>query len=80
MFTDFYAATDVAASYDPVQIWDPVNPENNVARSYSDLDRKRLVERAAESLDAISWAAQSPTKTTANECWRTVLGPTFGGA
>lgn len=79
VFTDHYAKTDVASSFDSIQVWDPVNPANNVAASYTDSDRKRLVERAADCLDAIVWAAQAPTKTIANECWRKLLGPTFGG-
>jgi tRNA nucleotidyltransferase (CCA-adding enzyme) len=80
VFTDYYEATAVSSCYDPIQVWDPVNPSNNVAGSYTDTDRKRLVERAAESLDAIVWAAQAPTKSIANESWRRLLGPTFGGA
>jgi hypothetical protein len=80
VFTDYYKAGDVATSYDAIQVWDPVNPANNVAGSYTHTERKRLVERAAESLDAIVWARQTPTKGTANECWRSLLGPTFGGA
>lgn len=80
VFSDHYAADAVAASFDPIQVWDPVNPTNNVASSYTDTDRKRLVEHSADCLDAIVWAAQAPTKSIANECWRRLLGPTFGGA
>jgi tRNA nucleotidyltransferase (CCA-adding enzyme) len=79
-FSDHYDADAVPACFDPIQVWDPVNPTNNVASSYTDTDRKRLVERAADCLDAIVWAAQAPTKSIANECWRRLLGPTFGGA
>ena len=80
VFTDFYAGDDVSSTYDPIQIWDPVNPENNVARTYSDADRKRLVDRAGHALDDVAYAALAPTKGAANDAWRNVFGPSFEGA
>lgn len=79
-FADCYNPSDVAASSDPVQVWDPVNPENNVARSYTDADRARLVACANAALEEIVWAATAPTKADANDAWRAVLGPGFEGA
>lgn len=80
VFTDFHAASDVGESTDPIRVWDPVNPSNNVARSYTAGDRDRLVAFAANALDEVSWAAQAPTKGAANDAWRTLLGPSFQGA
>lgn len=80
MFDDFYAHSEVSASADPIQVWDPVNPENNVARTYSDSDRDRLVKTAAAALDDVVWATQAPTKGDANDAWRNVFGPGFEGA
>ncbi|MEV6985806.1 CBASS oligonucleotide cyclase [Sphaerisporangium sp. NPDC051017] len=80
VFDDFYDSADVAASTDPIQVWDPVNPTNNVARSYADHHRIRLVDRAAASLDEISWAATAPGAGAVNEAWRTLFGPSFAGA
>jgi len=79
-FTDFYGAGELTTSYDPIQIWDPVSPGNNVARSYTDADRKRLGDCAAEALEDVSWAALAPTKGAANDAWRKLLGPSFEGA
>jgi tRNA nucleotidyltransferase (CCA-adding enzyme) len=79
VFTDNYRATEVVWSADPIQIWDPVNPTNNVAATYSDDDRRRLVARADADLDAISWAAAAPTKGAAIDAWRTLFGPSFSG-
>lgn len=79
-FTDFYAASAVTATSDAIQVWDPVNPANNVARTYTDNDRQRLVKAATTALEEIAWAAHAPTKGDANEAWRTVLGPGFEGA
>jgi hypothetical protein len=80
MFSDFYDPADVATSYDPMQVWDPVNPTNNVARSYTDGDRQRLVKAATAALDDIVWATQAPTKGDANDAWRNIFGPGFEGA
>jgi tRNA nucleotidyltransferase (CCA-adding enzyme) len=80
VFTDYYKASKVAQSYDPVRIWDPVNPANNVAKGYTDYDRQRLVERCSQALDQVSWAAMAPTNGAAVDAWRTLFGPTFSGA
>ena len=80
IFTDYYKKTSVTSTSDPIQIWDPVNPANNVARTYTEADRQRLVKTATAALEEITWAAQAPTKGDANDAWRTVLGPGFEGA
>jgi tRNA nucleotidyltransferase (CCA-adding enzyme) len=79
-FEDYYSLDAITASTKPIQVWDPVNPDNNVASSYTDQDRGRLVDRASASLDAVSWASQAQTKGDANEAWRTLFGPSFEGA
>lgn len=80
VFTDFYAVGDVTASNDPIQVWDPVNSENNVVRSYTDGDRQRLVKAATTAMEEVAWGAQAPTKGDANAAWRTIFGPGFEGA
>jgi tRNA nucleotidyltransferase (CCA-adding enzyme) len=79
-FDDYDAASDVPFSDDVIRIWDPVNSANNVASAYTDSDRQRLVRRAGEALDQITWAATARTKGAAVDAWRTVFGPTFQGA
>ena len=80
VFTDNYAETEIGWSADPIQVWDPVNPLNNVAATYSDDDRRRLVGRAEAALDQITWAAAASSKGAAIEAWRTLFGPSFPGA
>ena len=80
IFTDFYVKTGVASDGKPIQVWDPVNPANNVARTYTESDRQRLVKTATTALEEITWAVVAPTKGDANDAWRTVLGPGFEGA
>jgi tRNA nucleotidyltransferase (CCA-adding enzyme) len=80
IFTDFHPETAVTATSDPIQIWDPVNPANNVARTYTEADQQRLVKTATAALEEIAWAAQAPAKGDANDGWRSVFGPGFQGA
>ncbi|MFE1367224.1 CBASS oligonucleotide cyclase [Streptomyces anulatus] len=80
VFTDYYAADQAAPSHEPIQVWDPVNPDNNVASTYLEADRLRLVDHANTALEAIVWAACAPTKGDANDAWRELFGPTFQGA
>ncbi len=72
--------TAVTATSDAIQVWDPVNPANNVARTYTEADRQRLVTTATSALEEITWAAHAPTKGEANDAWRSLLGPGFEGA
>lgn len=62
-----------------MEIFDPVNPRNNVARGYDAADRKRIVDAASEALDAITEARYATTKAQAVECWQVVLGDRFRG-
>jgi tRNA nucleotidyltransferase (CCA-adding enzyme) len=79
VFEDFYGADEVVACSDPIQVWDPVNPENNVASTYVELDRRRLVERAEAALESVAWAAMVSTKGDATDAWRELFGPAFPG-
>ena len=38
-----------------MQVWDPVN-SNNVARTYTEADRQRLVAAATATLESVAWA------------------------
>lgn len=80
LFTDYYQANDIDTCTDPVQVWDPVNPSNNVTRGYSDYDRQRLVTRCSEALDKVNTASAATNKTSAVAAWKTLFGPTFPGA
>ena len=79
-FTDFYAASELpGSSTAEIEIYDPVNAENNVASRYTRTERLRIVEAAADALDAITDAAYEDGKGRAVDLWRRVLGPGFNG-
>lgn len=79
-FDDYYPESDIETCYDAVQVWDPVNPANNVTRGYTDEDRQRLIQRCSEALDQIAIASAATNKTVAVAAWKTLFGPTFPGA
>jgi tRNA nucleotidyltransferase (CCA-adding enzyme) len=77
-FSDFSSAgkppeRDAAA----IRIYDPVNNLNNVAASYSDSDRRAIVEAANDAFDALTFARSASTKAKAIEQWREVFGTSF---
>ena len=80
VFTDYYQASEVDICVDAVQVWDPVNPSNNVTQGYSDSDRLRLVQRCSEALDKVNTASSATNKTAAVTAWKSLFGPTFPGA
>ena len=77
VFTDFYSGHKIGKSAAAIQVWDPVNPGNNIVGGYTELDRARLVQTAKVAFEEISWAASAPTKGDAIAAWRTLLGPSF---
>jgi len=79
-FTDYYAASALpAASGKPIEVFDPVNPTNNVAAIYDDAQRKKIVSAAQDALEAITEARFATTRGRAIECWQDVLGSSFRG-
>ncbi|MDA8186453.1 MAG: CBASS oligonucleotide cyclase [Actinomycetota bacterium] len=78
-FDDYYDFATIPSIDDPIRIIDPVNPANNVCKSYTRADRDQLLEAAADALDAVTAARYGTTKGYAVECWQRVLGPTFRG-
>jgi hypothetical protein len=79
-FTDYYPAAKLPGPTGAaIEIFDPVNPSNNVAYRYSTAERDRIVEAADEALGAITEARYATTKAQAMACWQVVFGPSFRG-
>jgi tRNA nucleotidyltransferase (CCA-adding enzyme) len=78
-FEDYYDLTAIPPSSDPIRVIDPVNPNNNVCKSYTAADRNQLLEAANDALDAVTAARYGTTKSYSVECWQRVFGPTFRG-
>jgi len=79
IFTDYHAARQFASTSDPVQVFDPVNPENNVADGYTRNDKSAIVSAAATAADAVDGAIYAPTKTDAVRYWQKIFGSSFQG-
>ena len=79
-FTDYYTASKLPGpTGKAIEIFDPVNENNNVASVYDDTHRKKIVTAAQDALEAISEARFATTRGRAIECWQDVLGPSFRG-
>ena len=79
VFADHYPASDVAKVKDPVQIFDPINCANNVARLYTEAQADAIVEAALDAGDAIDAALTAPTKQLTVYYWQKVFGNAFQG-
>ena len=79
-FTDYYQTSRLPGPTGAaIEVFDPVNAENNVTDKYTWADRQALVEAAEEAADAIREAYYATTKGRGVELWQVVLGPSFRG-
>ena len=76
-FEDNYSASKVGVFTDPVQIIDPVNPDNNVARLYTKQNIDAIIDAALDAGDAIDAALYAPTKQLTVGYWQQVFGSSF---
>jgi tRNA nucleotidyltransferase (CCA-adding enzyme) len=77
-FTDFYGSSDLPSSTGAaMEIFDPVNPENNVSLRYTESNRTAIVAAAEAAADAIAEAHYSDTKGRAVQRWQSILGASF---
>ncbi len=80
IFDDYYPLSDVQTERTGIiEIFDPVNPSNNIVDKYTIVDRDRIIQAAGDAGDAIAEAHYATTKARAVECWQRVLGPSFRG-
>lgn len=77
VFPDYYDPAQCKTTSDPIRIWDPVNPQNNIASLYDAAHRSKIIEAALDAGDAIDAAARAMTKAETLRYWRKVFGPTF---
>lgn len=76
-FTDYYPLSSIGSFYDPIQIIDPVNAQNNVSRLYTTANRNDIVDAALDAGDAIDAALAAPSKQLTVGYWQKVFGSTF---
>jgi hypothetical protein len=76
-FTDYYQASALVHYPDRVKMIDPVNPENNAAKLYSNSEANAIVEAALEAGDAIDAAIYATTKEKTVYYWQKVFGNSF---
>lgn len=77
VFSDYYKPSTVGSLTDEVQIIDPVNAGNNVARLYTSANADAIVDAALDAGDAIDAALAAPTKQLTVAYWQKVFGSSF---
>ena len=77
VFDDYYGASEVDSFSEPIQIIDPVNPENNVSKLYTCSQADAIVDVALDAGDAIDAALRAPTKGETVYYWQKVFGSSF---
>lgn len=77
VFSDYYKPSAAGSLSDEVQILDPVNAQNNVARLYTPANADAIVEAALDAGDAIDAALAAPTNQLTVAYWQKVFGSSF---
>lgn len=77
VFSDYYKPSTAGSLTDEVQILDPVNAQNNVARLYTAANADAIVDAALDAGDAIDAALAAPNKQLTAAYWQKVFGPSF---
>ena len=77
VFSDYYPASSVGTFPDTVQIIDPVNATNNVARLYTTTNADAIVDAALDAGDAIDAALAAPNTQLTVADWRKGVGASF---
>jgi tRNA nucleotidyltransferase (CCA-adding enzyme) len=77
VFADFYPPKSVGKFTEPVQIIDPVNSGNNVARLYTAAQADAIADAALDAGDAIDAALAALTKQETVRYWQHVFGSSF---
>ena len=77
-FADYHKLSELPPKgTTPIEIFDPVNPANNVAHKYTTTQLDKIASAADEAWSAIIEAELAETKDQAVECWQVVFGPSF---
>lgn len=77
IFEDNYKKSDVVLDEEGVNIFDPVNPENNIGASLDKEKIDRIIDEADEALGYLSHALQASTKTVAVSSLKQIFGTSF---
>lgn len=77
IFEDNYKKSKVTLSPTGANIFDPVNPENNVGQSLNDEKRERIVDEADDALGYLTHAEQASTKGVAISSLKQIFGTSF---
>jgi hypothetical protein len=76
-FTDYYKLSTIGSFSERIQIIDPVNSMNNIAKLYTNEQANVIVNAALDAGDAIDGALAATTKEKTVYYWQKVFGSSF---
>ena len=74
-FTDYVRKPDIGS--DAIQVYDPVNASNNIARKYTESDKHVIVNEAIDAGDAIDAGLKAGSKELTVRYWQKIFGSSF---
>lgn len=78
VFSDYYKPAEVKPTETfAVEIYDPVNPKNNVAKDIDESHRLEIILKVQKAFDELSMAMSAHNKEKGLEYWRRILGSSF---
>lgn len=77
IFEDNYKKSEAILVEGKVNIFDPVNPENNLGYSLDEIKLERIIDEADEALGYLSLAMQASTKSVAEASLKQIFGTSF---
>lgn len=77
IFEDYYNKSDVTINEGLPNIFDPVNPENNLGASLDTIKLDRIIEEADDALGSLALAKQASTKAVATAQLQQIFGSSF---
>ncbi|WP_438298450.1 CBASS oligonucleotide cyclase [Sporosarcina sp. FA15] len=77
IFEDHYKKSEVTLVENGINIFDPVNPDNNLGDSLDYLKLERIIDEADEALGSLSLAIQASTKNVAISSLKQIFGTSF---
>lgn len=77
IFEDNYKKSEVSIVEGQANIFDPVNPNNNLGYSLDNIKLERVIDEADEALGFLSLAIQASTKNVAEASLKRIFGTSF---
>ena len=77
IFSNYYGVSEVKGDNSPIQVYDPINPDNNVGSTITEEERQIIIKEAQAAFDALAMACSAYNKGDSVTNWQKILGSSF---